>query len=773
MLLVVKYLDGGWLVQEGYEVEYPAHVYATRQTDNQLTLFAPFRYIGDKGATLDSGMLTIELTSPHENIIGVKVYHHKGTVNHGPDFELTHSSPKVTIEDDDETAVFQSGELKAIVKKTAPYEITFERNGIVLTSSKPRGQAYIRDNTLNQAYISEQLSLDVDEKIYGLGERFTNFVKNGQTVDMWNADGGTGTEQAYKNIPFYMSNREYGVFVNTPQKVSYEIGSEKVSRVQFSVPGEVMDYYVVAGDSMKNVLENYTTLTGKPTLPPAWSFGLWMSTSFLTDYDEETVNHFVDGMIERDIPLEVFHFDCLWMEEYEWVNFKWDKRMFPEPAKMLKRLKEKGLKICVWINPYVGQKSPLFDEGMEKGYFIKRVNGDVWQWDKWQAGLAIVDFTNPEAVEWYQAHLSRLMDMGVDSFKTDFGERIPVDAVYHDGSDPERMHNYYAQLYNQVVYDLLKEKRGDNEAVVFARSATAGGQKFPVHWGGDSTSDYPSMAESLRAGLSFGMSGFGYWSHDIGGFEEGSTSDLYKRWTQFGLLSSHSRYHGSKEYKVPWVYDDEAVDVSRKFTKLKLSLMPYLMNEAVKATKGIPMMRSMILEFPQDLSCHTLDRQYMLGENLLVAPIFNDKGEVDVYVPEGKWTNYLTNDVLEGGRWHHETHDYMSLPLLVKPDSLIVEGSVNTKAEYDYAEEVTVHVFELSDGSKAKTTIVDTKGQKIGTISIKFKNNTYSIETIGIKEIKVLFRNVFSINSTKNISEETNSFGTIIKLNKQFTKITI
>lgn len=767
----MKYLDGGWLVKEGYEVEYPTHVYATRQTDKKLTLYAPFRYIGDKGATLDSGMMTVELTSPHENIIGVKVYHHKGAVNHGPDFELTHSSPKVTIENNDETAVFQSGDLKAIVKKTAPYEIIFERNGKVLTSSKPRGQAYIRDNTLNQAYISEQLSLDVDEKIYGLGERFTNFVKNGQTVDIWNADGGTGTEQAYKNIPFYMSNREYGVFVNTPQKVSYEIGSEKVSRVQFSVPGEVMDYYVVAGDSMKNVLENYTTLTGKPTLPPAWSFGLWMSTSFLTDYDEETVNHFVDGMIERDIPLEVFHFDCLWMEEYEWVNFKWDKRMFPEPAKMLKRLKEKGLKICVWINPYVGQKSPLFDEGMEKGYFIKRFNGDVWQWDKWQAGLAIVDFTNPEAVEWYQAHLSRLMDMGVDSFKTDFGERIPVDALYHDGSDPERMHNYYAQLYNQVVFDLLKEKRGDNEAVVFARSATAGGQKFPVHWGGDSTSDYPSMAESLRAGLSFGMSGFGYWSHDIGGFEEGSTSDLYKRWTQFGLLSSHSRYHGSKEYKVPWVYDDEAVDVSRKFTKLKLSLMPYLMNEAVKATKGIPMMRSMILEFPEDLSCHTLDRQYMLGENLLVAPIFNDKGEVDFYVPEGKWTNYLTNDVLEGGRWYHETHDYMSLPLLVKPDSLIVEGSVNTKAEYDYAEKVTVHVFELSDGSKAETTIVDTKGAELGHVSVTRNDTSYTVMTEDLENVQILLRNVKGVSDTDGGEFEAHPKGTLVKLTSEHATI--
>lgn len=769
----MKFLDGGWLVKEGYEVHYPAHIYATRKAEDQLTLFAPFRYTEDKGATLDGGMMTVELSSPHENIIGVKMYHHKGTINKGPNFELNKENPIVEIKDGDTAATFTSGELTARIKKGNQYEIIFEKNGKVLTSSKSRGQAYIKKTDENAAFISEQLTIDVGELIYGLGERFTSFVKNGQTVDIWNADGGTGTEQAYKNIPFYMTNRGYGVFVNSPKKVSYEIGSEKVSRVQFSVPGEEMEYFIIAGDSMKEVLENYTALTGKPMLPPAWSFGLWMSTSFLTDYDEDTVNHFVDGMIERDIPLEVFHFDCLWMEEYEWVNFEWDKRTFPEPQKMLKRLKEKGLKICVWINPYVGQKSPLFDEGMENGYFIKRPNGDVWQWDKWQAGLAIIDFTNPKAIQWYKDHLSKLMDMGIDSFKTDFGERIPVDAVYYDGSDPERMHNYYAHIYNQIVFDLLKEKRGNNEAVVFARSATVGGQKFPVHWGGDSTSDYPSMAESLRAGLSFGMSGFGYWSHDIGGFEEGCTPDLYKRWTQFGLLSSHSRYHGSKEYKVPWVYDEEAVEVTRKFTKLKLSLMPYLMNQAVKATTGIPMMRSMVLEFPDDLSCQTLDRQFMLGDSLLIAPIFNDKGQVSYYVPEGRWTNYLTNEVIIGGKWQNETHDYSTLPMLVKPNSILIEGAKDTQAEYDYAADVTVHLFEIAEGSELSTLVTDRFGQQTGEVNIKAHEGTYEVETNGISIKMILLHNLYDVKEVENGRLEKSNLGTVVYLNESKGKISL
>lgn len=383
-------------------------------------------------------------------------------------------------------------------------------------------------------------------------------------------------------------------------------------------------------------MENYTTLTGKPALPPAWSFGLWLTTSFTTDYDEETVTRFVDGMAERDIPLSVFHFDCFWMEALKWCNFEWDKNVFPDPQGMLARLKEKGLKLSVWINPYIAQQSHLFDEAVEKGYLLKKANGDVWQWDRWQPGMGIVDFTNPDACSWYNSHLEKLMEMGIDSFKTDFGERIPTDVVYHDGSDPVKMHNYYSYLYNQVVFNLLEEKRGKNEAVLFARSSTAGGQQFPVHWGGDCDATYESMAESLRGGLSLGLSGFGYWSHDIGGFESTAPADLYKRWAAFGLLSSHSRLHGSKSYRVPWVYDEESVDVVRFFTKLKCSLMPYLYQQANHSSSiGIPMMRAMLLDFPNDPTSAYLDKQYMLGDSILVAPIFSEEGVVTYYLPEG------------------------------------------------------------------------------------------------------------------------------------------
>lgn len=396
-------------------------------------------------------MLTFEYSSPFPDVIGVKVYHFKGGITKEPAFELSSTDgfqPKIA---QDETAItFTTGKLSMVVKKSAGWSVDFLYAGRRITGNAHRSTAYITGSD-KDVYMREQLDLGVGEYVYGLGERFTPFIKNGQIVDIWNEDGGTSSEQAYKNIPFYLSNKGYGVFVNHPEKVSYEIGSETVSKVQFSVPGEYMEYYVIGGGSPKAALGNYTLLTGRPALPPAWSFGLWLTTSFTTSYDEKTVTGFIEGMAERELPLHVFHFDCFWMKENQWCDFVWDKDVFPDPEGMLKRLKSRGLKICVWINSYIAQKSRLFDEGMENGYLVKNPDGSVWQWDRWQAGMGLVDFTNPAAVDWFKAELKKLMDMGVDCFKTDFGERIPINVVYFDGSDPVKMHNYYTYLYNKAV----------------------------------------------------------------------------------------------------------------------------------------------------------------------------------------------------------------------------------------------------------------------------------------------------------------------------------
>ena len=669
----MKFLNGGWLVKDGFDVKYAANVYTANIEPKKLTLFCPFGSpIYNAGMTLDGGILTIEVTSPRPDIITTRLINFKKDRSHCPKFGLNETDPDVEITEDDDKWSFTSGRLTLQIAKGETIDFKYLYDGKVIAHSGWRAKGLVTDPE-GKLHVSEQLDLGVGEKIYGLGERFTNFIKNGQTVDIWNEDGGTGTEQAYKNIPFYLSNRKYGLFVDNPGKVSFEVGSEKVSRVQFSVPGEEMSYSVIGGASLKDILNTYTDLTGKPPLVPEWSYGLWLSTSFTTDYDEKTVLDFVDGMAKRNIPLSVFHFDCRWMKELEWCNFEWDKSKFPDPEGLLKKLHDRGLKICVWINSYIGQKSPLFEEGAKNGYFIKNEDGSVWQWDKWQAGMAIVDFTNPEATKWYQGYLKKLVAMGVDCFKTDFGERIPTEGVkYYDGSDPELMHNYYTYLYNKAVYDVLVETKGADQAILFARSATVGGQQFPVHWGGDCSSNYPSMAESLRAGLSFGMSGFGYWSHDIAGFEDQATPDLYKRWTQFGLLSSHSRYHGSTAYKVPWLYGDEAVDVAREFVDLKLQLKPYLLKMAQETHEtGVPMMRAMVLEFPDDPTCEDIDTQYMLGDDLLVAPIFREDGVARFYVPDDgsgqPWTNIITKTAYEPGKWYTEQYDYHTLPVLARP----------------------------------------------------------------------------------------------------------
>lgn len=733
----MKFTNGYWMVKDGYTLNFPRECIDYRKDEHSLELFLPYKDIAQRGDTLNIGLTTLRLESPQENVLKVRLTHNDVTPLE-PSFNVSNQNPQIIIDTEDDY-IFETGNLKARVPKEGPFTLEFYGDGTLLTSSKPRAQAEIVDRS-GRHYMREQLSLDPYEFVYGLGERFTPFIKNGQSVDIWNQDGGTGSEQAYKNIPFYISNQGYGVFVNHPERVSFEIASENVSRAQFSVEGESLEYFIIYGPTMKAILERYTDLTGKPALPPAWSFGLWLSTSFTTDYSEKTVMEFIDGMQERNIPFDVFHFDCFWMKEFEWCGFEWDKDMFPDPEGLLQRIHEKGLKVCLWINPYIGQKAKVFQECKEKGYFIKREDGEVWQWDMWQASQGIIDFTNPDARAWYKEQLRGLIRIGVDSFKTDFGERIPTDAVYYDGSDPNKMHNYYAYLYNETVFELLEEMKGEGEAVVFARSASVGSQKFPVHWGGDNISQYVSMAESLRGGLSFVLSGFGFWSHDIGGFEENTTDDLYKRWTQFGLLSTHSRYHGNIEYRVPWRFGDEASSVTQKFSQLKNRLMPYIYKEAVLTAKtGVPMMRPLVMEFENDYTVHTIDKQYMFGERIMVAPIFSEDGTVSFYLPEGTWTNYLDNCMYEGGQWYQERHDYFSLPLLVRENSLIVEGATENTASYDYGHHLTVHAFEIKE--KTKTDVYDIHGKLIGTISITPENKSYLIEVENLKDVEIIFRN--------------------------------
>ncbi len=726
----MKFTDGQWLLQPGVAAHYATQAYAVELHEDRLVVLATTRHIKHRGDTLQGPTLTLTISSPLPGAVRVQVEHYAASQPprlHVP-MPGAHA-PKVTIAESDAKVTLTTGNLSVDVLKGDNWGLVFREGDRVLTRSDWRGLAYMQWAGKGN-YMQEQLTLAVGETVYGLGERFTPWVKNGQVVENTNRDGGTACEQAYKSVPFYLTNRGYGVLVNEAGPVSFEVASEKTTRVQFSREGESLDYVVLAGPTPKDVVTRLTALTGRAPLPPAWSFGLWLTTSFTTNYDEATTTSFIAEMKRRELPLSVFHFDCFWMREFQWCDFQWDKRQFPDPEAMLARLHARGLKISLWINPYIAQKSPLFAEGAAAGYFIKRTNGLVFQTDQWQPGMAIVDFTNPAAVAWYQGHLRRLLAMGVDCFKTDFGERIPdKDVVYFDGSDPVEMHNLYALQYNEAVYNLLVNVRGEEEAVVFARSTYASGQRYPVHWGGDCWSNFESMAESLRGGLSLTTCGFAFWSHDIGGFEGNPPPAVYKRWIQFGLLSSHSRLHGSSFYRVPWLVDEESCTVLQAFTRLKHRLMPYLYAQAIAATEtGVPMMRAMVMEYPLDPACTTLDRQYHLGDSLLVAPVFTESGEVDAYLPEGTWTHLLSGEVKAGGRWVRETHDFLSLPLYVAPNTVLPWGSETERPDYEFDRGVALRVFALADGATAPFAVASLQGAIAARGTVRRTGGRYQVD---------------------------------------------
>ena len=737
----MKFTNGYWLIRNHFTMTYATQAIRIEKTEKTLHVLTAGIHVRGRGDMMGGGTLDVTFTAPRENIIRVQVTHFAGVRPKEPRFETYEEEVQPEIAETEKEVVFRSGRLSAHVSKsTEQWRVDYYDGEKLLTSSEYHSMGHAKDKSTGKTYMSESLMLDVGECVYGLGERFAAYVKNGQTIDMWNADGGTASEQTYKNIPFYMTNRGYGVFVEDTSDVSFEVASEKVERVQFSAEGETIVYDVIYGGTPKAVLDGYTALTGRPALLPAWSFGLWLSTSFTTNYDEKTATSFIQGMADRDIPLSVFHFDCFWMKGFNWCDFTWDEETFPDPVGMLKRYHDRGLHLCCWINPYIGQASPLFREGMEHGYLLKKTNGDVWQTDLWQAGMGILDVTNPDARAWYCDHLRKILRMGVDCLKTDFGERIPVrDIAYYDGKDPLHMHNYYTFLYNKMVFDLLKEERGEGEAILFARSATAGSQQFPVHWGGDNSASYISMAETLRAGLSMSHSGFGFWSHDISGFEQTAPADVYKRWAAFGLLSSHSRLHGSSSYRVPWLFDEESCDVVRKFTRLKCRLMPYLYGAAVEAHEhGTPMMRPMMLEFPDDPACDTLDRQYMMGESLLVAPVFHADSHVDYYLPDGLWTSLLDGRKVQGGHWQREAHDFLSLPLMVRPGTVLPMGKHDDRPDYDYTDGLELHVYQLAEGQTVTVKIPDLKGQLAATYTVTMKNGKAEVVTDSKKPYTVV-----------------------------------
>ncbi len=505
------------------------------------------------------------------------------------------------------------------------------------------------------------------ERIFGLGERFGELNRRGQSVRMWNKDTlGCRDGQAYKNIPFYVSSRGYGLFLNTHRDARFHVGSLSHASLCVQAPGESAEVYLLLG-APRQVVGTFTQMTGPAACPPAWSFGLWHSNGFQGSSDQGVLED-AREFRRRGIPCDVMHLDCFWLREDRWCDFVWDEAAFPNRLEMLRSLRREHYKVCLWINPYVTCRTEMYEEGARLGYFLKNAQGQTYLADLWHGLLsqcAVLDVTHPDAVAWFQRKLRTVLGEGVDTLKTDFGEDIPEDSVFHNGRTGREMRNIYANLYNRIVYEVVGEACG--APVVWGRSGGAGMQRTPVCWSGDPRSCFEGMAATLRGGLSLGVSGVPFWSHDIGGFYGPVSDEVFVRWAQFGLLSSHSRLHGTTDRR-PWSFSPRACEAVTAMIRLRYRLMPYILHTAeVCAREGLPFIRPLWMHHPDDPAVWSVQDQYYLGEDMLVAPVFGGEGAArDVYLPKGGWMHWFTGERYEGARWHRVVSPLEQLPLFVR-----------------------------------------------------------------------------------------------------------
>ena len=526
----------------------------------------------------------------------------------------------------------------------------------------------------------EAVTLAEDEEIYGLGERFDGVARKGRAVDFYNKDAiGTTSPRSYVNVPFYLSTRGYGLFLNSSAATEWEIGTADSAALQFAVMDGQMDYFVISGGTPADILKGYCTLTGFSKLPPLWSFGLWMSrNSYITWGVAEEVGR---EMRAHDIPCDVLHLDTAWFTEDWNCDLRFSKERFPEPEKHLAALKEQGFHVSLWQYNFIPPKANNvnYKEASERGYLAKDGSGGVYRLPETCRGSwvddAVIDFSNPEAREWYGGQIEQLMRMGAGAIKTDFGEGIPEDACYH-AIEGRFYHNLYPLSYNYTVWKATKEATGED--IVWARSGTAGSQRYPLHWGGDSQCTFAGLAGTLRAALSIGISGIPFFSHDIGGFIGLPTAELYVRWAQFGLFSSHSRCHGAgnETYREPWKFGPEAEQIFRKYCKLRYSLMPYIMEQAQKCVRtGLPMVRALYLAYPEDRNVRHIEDQYLFGDDMLIAPVLKPLSETtvrEVYLPAGEWIDYWTRDkIVSHGQWVRREVDLDTMPIYVRKGAVL------------------------------------------------------------------------------------------------------
>ena len=522
--------------------------------------------------------------------------------------------------------------------------------------------SFIKRGSDNARRINPVFTLTADEMIFGCGESATGLNKVGQKVNLFVTDPqGPETDQMYKPIPFFMSNRGYGMFMHTSAPVTCDFGATYIGLNKMFMGDENLDLFVFFGEP-KDILDEYTDLVGKPGMPPLWSFGTWMSR--ITYFSEKEGYDVAANIRKNKYPCDVIHFDTGWFDVDWQCDYKFSENRFQNPRQMLKDLKSQGFHVCLWQLPYFTPKNRYFPELIEKNMYVKNGNGELPYED------VVLDFSNPETVNWYQNKLAGLLNIGVSAIKVDFGEAAPLNGIYASGKSGWYEHNLYPVRYDMAVSEITKKLH--NENIMWARAAWAGSQRYPLHWGGDAATTNTGMLGTLRAGLSFGLSGFSFWSHDMGGFVKSTPEDLYCRWLPFGFLTSHTRAHGAPPTE-PWLYDSKRVqDVFRKSAEMKYRLMPYVYAQAKECTeKGLPMLRALFVEFPDDPGAWRVDDEYLFGSQILVAPLLESgiTGR-SVYLPEGKWIDYQTEKVYEGG-WHKIEAGSLPIIMLVRDGSVL------------------------------------------------------------------------------------------------------
>lgn len=559
-------------------------------------------------------------------------------------------------------------------------------------------------------------SLSPDERIYGCGESFTEFNKRGQKVVLWADDAnGTQNETMYKPIPFFMSSRGYGLFMHTSSPITCDFGKYYSGIYSIMMGDDEADIFIFLGEP-KDILNEYTNLTGKAAMPPLWSFGFWMSR--ITYFSEAEGREVVKKLRDNRIPSDVLHFDTGWFENDWRCDYQFSKTRFSNPAKMLADFKKMGFHTSLWQLPYFVPKNTLFPEIIKKGLFVKDSKGNLPYED------AVLDFSNPETVQWYQDRIAGLLHQGVGVIKVDFGEAAPRDGLYFSGQTGFYEHNLYPLRYNKAVAEITRQING--ETIIWARSAWAGSQRYPVHWGGDPANTNTAMAATLRAGLSIGLCGFSFWSHDIGGFVNKKPEDIYRRWTPFGMLTSHTRSHGAPPTE-PWEYGEDFMNAFRLADEMRYKLMPYIYAQAKDCTeRGLPMLRALFIEYPNDPGSWLIDNEYLFGSDMLVAPLFENVTMRDVYLPPGQWIDYQTGKLYSGG-WH--TIEAGKIPIVV----LVREGTViphitlaQSTAQMDWS--TLDLVVYATDSQKVNGSVCLPSDNVLHTVSLVKKDGTFNMD---------------------------------------------